>query len=59
MDEFKKTVVCKIGPGGLKCSCCNGGFFGKTRKFWSRLSRRKLKAKDKKDFNKEVNNGDE
>ncbi len=52
MDEFKKTVACKIGPGGLKCSCCNDGFFGKTRKFWNRLSRRKLKAKDKKEFNK-------
>lgn len=31
MDEFKKSTVHRIGPGGLKCNCCDSGFCRKRK----------------------------
>jgi hypothetical protein len=47
MDEARKIVAGHIGPGGLKCPCCNNGWFGKDRNKVNRLARRDLKQKDR------------
>lgn len=42
-DRFRRELD-KIGPGGVKCFCCNYEF-GKNRKRLRRLARRRLKQK--------------
>lgn len=41
----------KIGPGGIKCSCCQpvGGNLKKVKKYVNRATRRKLKENLKKE----------
>ena len=45
MDIFKRCA--RLGPGGLKCSCC-GPAPGKRRKALRRRARRRLKQADAK-----------
>lgn len=45
MDDFKKAQFKEIGPGGIKCTCCNAyhsrkDFQGK--KSYRRVARRRL-----------------
>lgn len=48
MDKFKEKLFDKVGPGGLKCKCCNSSFTGnkhhssKHKKKYTRIARRKI-----------------
>jgi hypothetical protein len=47
MDDFVKASARRIGPGGLKCSCCNdfrtSGTHGKRHRGLNKLRRKRLK----------------
>jgi len=47
MDNFKKALNHKVGPGGLKCYCCNNKTrkgHGKVDKAASGQARARIKA---------------
>lgn len=46
MDDFKKQQMKHVGPGGLKCPCCND-LHGKNRKRLNRHARARLKQQDR------------
>lgn len=47
MDAFRKSVRSKIGPGGLKCPCCNYyrnfGTHPKKLRGLNKIARKRLK----------------
>ena len=52
-DEFKRSILVHIGPGGIKCSCCNdwkrngqgsGVAKSRSRKKLNRKARARMKA---------------
>lgn len=56
MDAYKKCIMKNIGPGGLKCPCCNSSrgklknsHVGKTN-MYNKLARTRLKRSDIKDI---------
>jgi hypothetical protein len=51
MDDFNRCTSREIGPGGIKCPCCNR-FRAKNRKLagLSKLRRSRLKQYDNKRF---------
>jgi hypothetical protein len=53
MDIFKETQNESIGIGGRKCSCCNE-YHGKDKCKLNRITRRRLKNRDKKMIEKEL-----
>lgn len=49
MDEFKSAMMKNIGPGGIRCPCCNPTF---TKKHYNqtllrKMARSRLKQEDK------------
>jgi hypothetical protein len=48
-DLFTRQQHNIIGPGGLKCQCCND-YYGKKKPVLNRIKRRKLKQQTKKEF---------
>lgn len=50
-DLFTRQHYNIIGPGGVKCPCCND-FHGKSKPMLNRVKRRKLRQ----DTTKEINN---
>ena len=51
MDKFKEESFTFLGPGGIKCGCCNpfyrhyGKKHGKLKRKLRRFTRRRLKSK--------------
>jgi len=53
MDDFKRSTTKTIGPGGLKCRCCNPyrrGMNMRKVQGLSRLRRSRLKQADRDFF---------
>jgi hypothetical protein len=46
-DIFRKTMDSRVGPGGVKCYCCND-FAGKDKPKLRRTVRRIIKINDSK-----------
>lgn len=60
MDDYKRKMMKSIGPGGLKCSCCNNSrgklknsHVGKDNSL-NKLARKRLKTEDSKENNLDI-----
>lgn len=44
MDDFRKEMSYHLGPGGMKCPCCNDWYYcpRKGKEIHHRIARRKL-----------------
>jgi hypothetical protein len=50
-NEFKKIMHTRVGIGGIGCPCCNS-LFGKDRKKLTKLTRERIKHRDRKELRK-------